>query len=136
MVIRKTRLFAALTLAATVGVFAPAQFVSASPTDQPVLQDKKPAKNNSVVGTVVSVDLAGNTFTVKTKADKEVQVQINDATKFMIGKETSTRDAVLVVDKHVRIKHKDGVALAVMQMPEKPEKPDKPKKPKKPAKPE
>lgn len=129
MLIRKSNLFAALTLITGFGVIAPvlSHAVPPSPT---VLadEDEKPQRGAAVVGTIVSVDLANNTFTIKAQArgggeEKEIAVQINDSTKYMAGKEASTREAVLVKGEKVRVKHKDGVALAVMSM-KKVEKPE------------
>lgn len=123
----KTMLFAALSLVAGIGLVSPGLSATASAADRPALEDEKPAKAAVAVGVIVSVDLENNTFTIKVKgegdASKEVALQINEATKYMIGKEEAGRADVLVVDAKVRVKHAEGVALAVTRMG----KPDAPK---------
>jgi|GEM_PF-2710942 len=133
MKFRKINLLAALTLFAVAGLCVPAQaamHASASQDVPSVTNQEKPKKGNGAVGTIVALDLDNNKFTLKVNGEgdeaKEIEVTINDDTKFMIGKEASTREAVLVLEGHVRVKHQDGVAQVVTAMPKgaKPKKPD------------
>lgn len=144
MTFKTTHLLAALTLVASAGAIAPMPASAAETSAHVFVEDAQAKKGKTVVGTIVSMDLANNVFTVKTNAqgekDKTIEVTVNDDTAYMVGKETSTQDAVLKQGAKVRVKHKDAVALSVTLMPEgdgadDPKKPDKPEKPKKPKKP-
>lgn len=145
MTFKTTHLLAALTLSLGAGVFTPRAVLADGLTDQAVLDKEKAPKTSTVVGTITSLDLDNNTFTVKTngegEADKVIEVTVTDETKYMLGMKVSTQGEVLVQDAKVRIKHKDGVADSVTRMvkgdkPPKPDKPKKPKEPKSPDKPE
>lgn len=145
MTFKTTHLLAALTLSLVAGVFTPHAVLANGLADQAVLEKEKAPKASTVVGTITSLDLDNNTFTVKTngegEADKVIEVTVTDETKYMLGMKVSTQGEVLVQDAKVRIKHKDGVADSVTRMvkgdkPPKPDKPKKPKEPKSPDKPE
>ena len=63
-------------------------------------------------GTVESVDVAKNQFTIKV-ADRSQTVTITKDTAFMLDGQTSTRDAVLKTGAHVSVTHTAGTATRV-----------------------
>ena len=96
---------AALTIA---GLAATSAYAS----DSSVRVSHELAAYDVAAGTVESVDVAKNEFTIKV-ADRTETVKITKDTAFMLDGQASTRDAVLKTGAHVSVTHSAGTATRV-----------------------
>jgi len=96
---------AALTIA---GLAATSAYAS----DSAVRVSHELAAYDVAQGTVESVDVAKNQFTIKV-ADRSQTVTITKDTAFMLDGQASTRDAVLKTGAHVSVTHTAGTATRV-----------------------
>jgi len=96
---------AALTIA---GLAATSAYAS----DSSVRVSHELAAYDVAAGTVESVDVAKNQFTIKV-ADRTETVTITKDTAFMLDGQTSTRDAVLKTGAKVSVTHTAGTATRV-----------------------